>query len=124
MLMGSMVLLARLVSARAHAGDLCGTPAMVPPEKLQQLQAAKALETFRDTQYVALRDTDGINWTFTQPANPADPAVVRRRIVGREGKLELETNADCRASQQACDAMMADFAKLNAAMMEALKARK
>jgi hypothetical protein len=117
--MGSMVLLATPVSARAHAGDLCGTPAMAPSEKLQQFQAAKALETFRDSQYLALRDAAGINWTFTQPANPAHPAVVCRRIVGPEGKLELETNADCRSSQQACDAMMADFAKLNAAMMEA-----
>jgi hypothetical protein len=110
--------------ATAHATDLCGTPPMAPSEKLQQLQAAKVPETFRDSQYVAFRDAAGITWTFTQPANPAHPAVVCRRIVGPQGHLELETNADCRASQQACDAMMADFAKLNAAAIGAMKSGK
>lgn len=109
-------------SAVAHDGDhLCGTPSMAPSEKLQQLQVAKAPETFRDSRYIAYRDSADITWTFTQPAHPAHPAVVCRRIVGPEGQLELETNAECRASKQACDAMMADFAKLNAAMMEAMK---
>jgi hypothetical protein len=124
LLAASVVLVAILVCTVAHADGLCGTPAIAPSVRLQQLQVAKAQETFRDSQYLALRDAAGITWTFTQPANPAHPAVVCRRIVGTEGKLELETNADCRASRQACDAMMADFAKLNAAMIEALKSRK
>lgn len=97
---------------------------MTPAEKFRQLKAANAQETFRDDQYIALRDTAQITWTFTQPANPAHPAMVCRRIVGPEGRLELETNASCLASQQACDAMMADFAKLNARMMEVMKQRK
>lgn len=90
MLAGSMVLLATLASAVAHEGDhLCGTPAMLPSHKLRQLQAAKAEETFRDSQYLAYRDAADITWTFTQPANSAHPAVVCRRIVGPEGKPEL-----------------------------------
>jgi hypothetical protein len=124
LLAGSIVLIATLASATAHDGDhLCGTPSMAPSDKLRQLQAAKAEETFRDPQYLAYRDSAGITWTFTQPANPAHPAVVCRRIVGPEGKLELETDAECLASRKACQAMMADFAKLNAAMMEEMKAQ-
>ena len=121
-LVGSTMLIAAWAPAIAHDGDhLCGTPSMAPSAKLQQLQAARVPETFRDSQYVAFRGADEITWTFTQPAHPAHPAVVCRRIVGPEGQLELETNADCRASRAACDAMMADFAKLNAAMIEAMK---
>jgi hypothetical protein len=124
MLAGSIVLITTLASAIAHDGEhLCGTPSMAPSEKLRQLQAAKAPETFRDSQYVAYRDAAEITWTFTQPANPAHPAVVCRRIVGPEGKPELETDAECHASGKACEAMMADFAKLNAAMMEAMKSQ-
>jgi hypothetical protein len=97
---------------------------MAASEKLREFQAARSPEVFRDNQYVAYRDAAEITWTFTQPENPAHPAVVCRRIVGPEGSLELETNASCGASQQACDAMMADFAKLNAAMLEAMKSRR
>lgn len=125
MLAGSIVLLSTLTSALAHEGDhLCGTHAMEPSEKLRQLRAAKAPEAFRNARYVAYRDAAGITWTFTLSGNPAHPAVVCRRIVGPEGELELETNAECLASRKACDAMMAEFAKLNAAMMEAMKSRK
>ena len=124
-LAGSIVLVATFSSAMAHEGDhLCGTHAMLPSEKLRQLRAAKAEEIFRDSQYLAYRDAADITWTFTQPANPAHPAVVCRRIVGPEDKLELETDAECHASRKACEAMMADFAKLNAAIMEAMKSRK
>jgi len=123
-LSGSMVLVATLTCANAQNGHLCGTPATTASEKLRQFQSARSTEVFRDASYVAYRDAAGITWTFTQPGNPAHPAVVCRRIVGPEGKLQLETNASCDASRQACDAMMAEFAKLNAAMLEAMKSRK
>jgi hypothetical protein len=119
-----MVLVAGMVSANAQDRNLCGTPAVTAAEKLRQFQSAKSPEVFRDARYVAYRDAAGITWTFTLAENPAHPAVVCRRIVGPEGKLQLETNASCDASRQACDAMMADFAKLNAAMLEAMKSRK
>ncbi len=119
------MLVATLSSAIAHEGDhLCGTHAILPSEKLRQLRAAKAEEIFRDSQYLAYRDAAGITWTFTQPANPAHPAVVCRRNVGPEGKFELETDAECHASRKACEAMMAEFARMNAAMMDAMKSRK
>ncbi len=96
---------------------------MLPSDKLRQLRAAKAHETFRDPQYLAYRDAEDITWTFTQPAHPAHPAVVCRRVIGPESKPELETDAECHASRRACEAMMADFAKLNAALMEAMKSK-
>src|ERR1700712_1180677 len=100
MLAGFMVLFA--ASAVAHASDqLCGTPSMAPSEKLQQLQAARSLETSRDSQYIAYRESAGITRTFPQPVTPPHPALVCRHIVSTEGQLELETNAKCLASQQA-----------------------
>jgi hypothetical protein len=123
-LAGSIVLVATMACANAQDRTLCGTPAMKASEKLQQFQSAGSPEVFRDTRYVAYRDAAGITWTFTLAGNPAHPAVVCRRIVGPEGKLQLETNASCDASREACDAMMAEFAKLNAAMLEAMKSRK
>jgi hypothetical protein len=119
-----MVLAATLASANAQNSTLCGTPAVTAAEKLRQFQSAKSPEVFRDARYVAYSDAAGITWTFTVAGNPAHPAVVCRRIVGPEGNLQLETNASCDASRQACDAMMAEFAKLNAAMLEAMKSRK
>ena len=111
--------MARLNAARAHdrywLDRLCWLPpwlaqtrrtaisaglsAMTASEKLRQFQSARSPEVFRDTRYVAYSDAAGITWTFTQAGNPAHPAVVCRRIVGPEGKLQLETNAGCDASR-------------------------
>lgn len=103
--------------------ELCGTPDASPGQKYEQLTAVeKQPETFRSEQYIALRDRSRmITWTFTQAAHPAHPAVICRRIVGPEGALRLEMNANCTASKPACDALIAEFERMNARMIEEMK---
>ncbi len=103
--------------------ELCGTPDAAPWQKYEQLTAVEKLpEIFRSEQYIALRDRNRmITWTFTQASHPAHPAVICRRIVGPDGALRLEMNANCEARKPACDALIVEFERMNARMIEEMK---
>lgn len=59
-------------------------------------------------------------WSFTQPGNPAHPAVVRRTVVIENGQPSITMSALCQARQAACDAMMEEFRQKNKALQQSL----
>ncbi len=59
-------------------------------------------------------------WSFTQPGHPAHPAAVRRTVVIENGQPSIRMNALCRAGQEACDNMLEEFRRMNAALQQSL----
>lgn len=59
-------------------------------------------------------------WSFTSPGHPAHPAAVRRTVVLEGGKVSIRMNALCHAKKEACDSMLDEFRRTNAALQESL----
>jgi len=59
-------------------------------------------------------------WSFTQPGHPAHPAAVRRTVVMENGQPSIRMNALCKAQQEACDAMLEEFRRMNTALQQSL----
>lgn len=59
-------------------------------------------------------------WSFTQPGHPSHPAAVRRTVVIENGQPSITMSALCQAKQEACDAMLEEFRRMNAALQQSL----
>jgi hypothetical protein len=110
------------VTQGSAAGDLCGKPNTTPEALYQELAKDSGVrEMARSDVFVGLEDgRDGTLWTFTQPAHPAHPAVVCRRIVERRGILEIPTAIECKGAEAACAKLKSDFDALNERMIQDL----
>jgi len=60
-------------------------------------------------------------WTFTRETHPAHPAAICRRLEQVDGELLLDMNISCAGPKVACDVLVEDFKKLNAAMAADIK---
>ena len=63
-------------------------------------------------------------WSFAPRNNPAFPAVVKRKVLEKDGKLYIAMDAICQAKREPCDAMMTDFNKLNQEMVREMEKRR
>lgn len=59
-------------------------------------------------------------WSFTQPGHPAHPAAVRRTVVLENGQPSIRMTSLCQASRLACDNMLEEFRRMNAALQQSL----
>ena len=112
----------------------CAQPAPAPiPESPDQLgyaspaQAMMALQARPDVRFTEQRGwtvaEDRANqavWSFVPPGHPAYPAVVRRQIVQRNGRLLAVVQVMCGATKPACDALVRDFQQSNQAIRQSL----
>jgi len=57
-----------------------------------------------------------IIWSFAPSGHPAYPAVVRRRVVQRNGSVLIHTDVMCGSTKLNCDALVRDFQHLNDAV--------
>lgn len=62
-------------------------------------------------------------WTFSPQGDPAFPAVVKRHIVERDGKLMLQMGVLCGASKEVCDDFVRRFQRLNEEMARSIRQR-
>ena len=60
-------------------------------------------------------------WSFVPSGHPAHPAVVRRRVVERDGAMFVDMQVLCTAKRPACDALLQEFQDLNRAMRRTLR---
>ncbi len=85
--------------------------------------AAKALEALRakpgvnmsvQSGWTVIEDRATLTvWTFTPADHRAHPAAIQRKIVQEGGNIYVKMNVLCEAAKPDCDALVADFGKLN-----------
>lgn len=52
-------------------------------------------------------------WSFAPKGHAAYPAVVKRKIVEKNGMVSIKTDVICEATKTACDALVREFMQMN-----------
>jgi hypothetical protein len=63
-------------------------------------------------------------WSFTPQSDPSFPAVVRRKVLERDGQLFVEMGVLCGGAKEACDQLVAAFNTLNEEMKKEVAERR
>jgi hypothetical protein len=112
-----------LAGGAAFAEDLCGRPREAPDALYRRLtETEKLAESFRDKAYATIDDAaKGTLWTFTVAGHPAHPSVVCRQPVEDGGKLRIDMEILCEASDEECERLARAFEDLNRRMLQDAK---
>jgi hypothetical protein len=98
-------------NAQAEAGIGYKTVA----EARAALTATPGLEISHPDGWLVVVDRpNGTVWSFTPPDHEAYPAVVKRKVVGREDGTYIDMNVLCQAPKPPCDRLVESFRELNA----------
>jgi hypothetical protein len=112
-----------VVAVRAQTSSDLGYPTVAAA--LEALQKRADVRISRQGGWTIVDDRGSLTlWSFAPDGHPAHPAVVRRKIVEEQGQIFVRMNVLCEASKAACDALVADFNKLNQQMADDLNRRK
>ena len=60
-------------------------------------------------------------WSFVPSGHPAYPTVIRRRVVQEGDDLSIQMDVRCEAAKPACDAVVAEFERVNGRVRDGLK---
>lgn len=116
---------ALLILAQIAAGaDLAiAQGAAVGTEKLEYTTVAQALETLRAkpgvnisvrSGWTVIEDSAALSvWSFTPSSHRAHPTAIQRKVVQEGRNTFVKMNVLCEASKPDCDAVTAEFGKLN-----------
>jgi ribonuclease HI len=52
-------------------------------------------------------------WSFAPEGHASYPAVVKRKVVEKDGTVSIKTDVICEASKTACDALVREFMQMN-----------
>jgi hypothetical protein len=63
-------------------------------------------------------------WSFSTAGHPAHPAAVRRTVVNDSGQAAIRMNILCQGAKEACDGLRGEYARMNAALQQAMSAPK
>jgi len=114
-MIGSLIFLATV----AAAPDGIGYPSA--PAALAALKARGDVAISDDGRWTTADDkANRTLWSFTLPGHPAHPAAVRRTVVMENGQASIKMNSLCQAKREACDDMLEEFRRMNAALQQSL----
>jgi hypothetical protein len=112
-----------VVAVRAQTSSDLGYPTVAAA--LEALQKKADVRISQQGGWTVIEDHASLTlWSFAPERHPAHPAAVRRKIVEERGNIYVQMNVLCEAAKQACDALVADFDKLNQQMAADLNRRK
>lgn len=119
-----ILLLAFAVTSIALAQDQpsIGYPSVAAA--LESLANDPAVELREEAEWTVADAEEGGNivlWTFSSSIHEAHPAAIKRTIYREEGAVRLEMTVLCEAEQEACDALVTEFQKLNDSMRRYLE---
>lgn len=111
------------VGAGAETASGTGYPTVA--SALDALRKKDGVRISRQGGWTIIDDRADLTlWSFTSEGQPAHPAVVQRKVIEKQGNVFVQMNVMCEASKPACDALVADFNKLNQQMTDDLQRRK
>jgi hypothetical protein len=95
-------------SVRAQQARGVGYPSVAAAMEALKARSDVTIQ-LRDGWTVVDDRTNMALWSFTPPGHPAHPAVVKRTVVEKDGKVSIAMTGLCQASKDACDTLMAQF---------------
>jgi hypothetical protein len=83
-------------------------------------EALKALRAKPNVEISVQRDWTIVDdpasyalWSFAPQGHAAYPAVVKRKVVEKDGMVSIKTDVICEATKTACDALVREFMQMN-----------
>jgi hypothetical protein len=121
------IVLAAAAIASAQPAEEPRTPSIGYPTvsaALDALRAQSGVKVLVQDGWTVIDDraTNSI-WSFTPPAHPAHPAVIRRMIVQKDTDIFIRMSALCEAAKSECDKLIAQFTAMNEKMRDSMKKR-
>ena len=117
-----LVLLFACASANAQLPPLPETSR----SNIEYQSVADALTALRAKPGVEIRNQGGwtivddlknyVIWSFAPEGHAAYPAVVKRAIVQKDGRIAVNMGVKCESTKEACDALVREFIELNEKM--------
>ena len=81
---------------------------------LEALRVKPGVKTSVQSGWTVIEDAATLSlWSFPPAGHPAYPAAIRRRVVQGGSNVVIKMTVLCQTSKPACDALVADFEKLN-----------
>ena len=116
-----LLILASIYSATAEESSI-GYASV--SEALDALQNDPSIQIFVQEGWTIAQPKDSskfVLWSFTPDTHYAHPAVVRREVVERDGKIFIQMRALCEASKSNCDNLVKEFEALNEKIRQSMQ---
>jgi len=89
---------------------------------LESMRAKSGVKTSMQSGWTVIEDPSTQSlWSFTPPGHSAHPSAVHRKVITEGDGILVQSNVLCEASKPACDAVVAEFNKLDQAVRESLR---
>ena len=89
---------------------------------LEAMRTKSGVKTSVRSGWTVIEDQSTLSlWSFAPPDHPAYPAAVQRKVIREGDNIFVKMNVLCEAPKPACDAMVADFQKLDGRVRDDLK---
>jgi hypothetical protein len=89
---------------------------------LEAMRAKSGVKSSVQSGWTVIEDQSTLSlWSFAPPGHSAYPAAVQRKVIKEGDNIFVKTNVLCEAPKAACDALVAEFQKLNEQAREHVK---
>jgi hypothetical protein len=106
----------------AAAKAISGSEYATVASALEAMRAKNGVKVSVQSGWTVIEDASTLSiWSFTPPGHPAHPAAIHRQVIKEGDHVSLHMKVLCEAPKLACDAMVAEFQKLNGQVREVLK---
>jgi hypothetical protein len=107
----ALLLLASVFAVHAHAQDSGDIHFSSVGAALKELKAKPGVQVSVQDGWTTIEDKAAdAAWSFAPQGHPGYPAVIKRSVVVRNGKPEIDLRIQCQARKAACDKLLAEFA--------------
>lgn len=84
----------------------------------QALEERGDVEVSEEDGWTLVEEPDGTLWNFTPSDHPAHPTVVKREVVERPGKDDIDMHGRCEGPRSACQELIRKFEYQNAQLSQ------
>ncbi|MFL6656693.1 MAG: DUF4019 domain-containing protein [Massilia sp.] len=107
----ALLLIAAACAGHAPAQDASDIHFSSVGAALKELKAKPGVQVSVQDGWTTIEDKAGdAVWSFAPQGHPGYPAVIKRSVVVRNGKPEIDLRIQCQARKAACDKLLAEFA--------------
>ncbi|MGJ4946017.1 hypothetical protein ACQR1W_36020 [Bradyrhizobium sp. HKCCYLS1011] len=89
---------------------------------LEGLRTKPGTRSSMQSGWTVIEDSAALTvWSFVPSDHPAYPTAIRRRVMQEGDNLSIQMDVRCEAEKAACDAVVAEFERLNGKVRDDLK---
>ena len=115
-----VIAFADVAAAQGAAGEAPEYPTATAA--LEALRGKSGVKISMQSGWTVIEDKSTLSlWSFTPPGHSAYLSAIHRKVVQEGNNIFLKMNVLCQAPKPTCDALVAEFEKLNGQVRDELK---